>query len=66
MLELGGGCAGRRSSTTHYYFFFFFLRTPTIFFHRNGGDASFILIDIQNNFYVNFNLRQLEIEFNDL
>jgi hypothetical protein len=47
------------------FFFFFFLRNPNIFF-TGTGDATFILIDIQNNFYVNFNLRQLENEFYDL
>jgi hypothetical protein len=30
------------------------------------GDATFILIDAQNNFYVNLNLRRFENEFYDL
>jgi hypothetical protein len=61
VLELGGGCAGERSSST-----IFFFCVPELYFFTETGDATFILIDVQNNFYVNFNLRQLENEFYDL
>jgi hypothetical protein len=62
IVELGGGSQGDRAPLL----FFFFLRYPTIFFLPERRDATFILIDVQNNFYVNFNLRQLENKFYDL
>jgi hypothetical protein len=59
VLELWEGeCAGGRSSST--IFFFAYL---IYIFSPERGNATFILIDVQNNFYVYFNLRQLENEF---
>jgi hypothetical protein len=55
VLELRG-CAGGRSSTTIFFFFAY----PNYIFSPERGDATFILIDIQNNFYENLNLRKLE------
>jgi hypothetical protein len=59
----------RRGTELHYYFFFFiffFHEYPNYIFSPERGDATFILIDVQNNFYVDFNLRKFENEFYDL
>jgi hypothetical protein len=52
----GGGAQGDGAPLL----FFFFFCVPQLYFFTGTGDAVFILIDVQNNFYVNFNLRQLE------
>jgi hypothetical protein len=57
----GGGAQGDGA-----LLFFFFFVYPNYIFSPERGDATFILIDVQNNFYVNFNLRQFENEFYDL
>jgi hypothetical protein len=60
-IEGGGGAQGDGAPLI-----FFFFCVPNYIFSPERGDATFILIDVQNNFYVNFNLRQFENEFYDL